>query len=479
MTITKKLAHNVAAQLIGKIISTLLGLLAVIMLTRYLGVEQYGWYTTVISFLGFAGILVDFGMAPLTAQMTSERPTNITDKAFKEKQIHIFHNLFTFRLITAFIFFALVPIIAWFFPYPLEVKIAISFTTISFFAISMNLVSVGLYQTRLKTHLQSIGEVIGRIVLVLGIIFMIRAQANFLPVLGIITLSNVAYALFVLYSTNKLVKLRLVYDKTVWREIIKKMWPIAISIIFNVVYLRGDTLILAHFHSQIDVGLYGAAYRVIDIVSQLAMMMMGLLLPLLAHAWSRELKTEFKKYYQQAFDVMMMLGLPIVTGTILAAKPIILLFKEEYLGAVYPLQVLSLAVLGVYFSAIYGHAAVAINRQKETIWVFASNAIITFTGYMIFIPMYGIPGAAWMTVFSELYTGVMLFFIIRHYSKTSLSLTTWWKIVISTTAMGMVVYAMQNQHIAIIIPVAMLVYALFLYITRAVKKSFIVEIFGK
>ena len=113
-----KIAHNTIIQIVGKIISTIFGLLAVGMMTRYLGTEKFGWYVTAITFLQFVGILIDFGLIPVTAQMLSE-PTDDKEKLLK--------NLLGFRLTTALIFLGVAPFIAMFLPYPLEVKIAIGF----------------------------------------------------------------------------------------------------------------------------------------------------------------------------------------------------------------------------------------------------------------------------------------------------------------------------------------------------------------
>src|SRR3989338_1779513 len=91
---TRVIAHNTIIQIIGKIISVALGLLALGMMTRYLGQEQFGWYITVISFLTFAGILTDFGLIPVSAQMLSEP---------KHDKTKLFRNLIGFRLAAAII----------------------------------------------------------------------------------------------------------------------------------------------------------------------------------------------------------------------------------------------------------------------------------------------------------------------------------------------------------------------------------------
>jgi O-antigen/teichoic acid export membrane protein len=451
MSLTATIAKNTGIQIVGKILSTLLGLVALGMMTRYLGDEQFGWYITVISFLGFAGILIDFGLIPVTAQMMSEP---------KFDKHMLLKNLLGFRFVTAFLFFGITPLVALFFPYPHEVKLAISFVSVSFLAISMNQVLVGFYQTTLKMYIQAIGEIIGRIVLIVGLWLVMAQGYGFLPVMVVITLSSIAYTAYLWISAYKYSPAGFAYDKEIWKAIVIKMWPIAISIIFNVIYLKGDILLLSWFRSQEEVGLYGAAYRVIDILAQMAMMIMGMMLPLLAYAWSRHDIGTFRTRYQQAFDMMMMLAIPSTVGIWLTADHIMrLVGGTEFIAAGAPLQLLAIAVFGVYLGAVFGHAAVAIDKQKQTMWIYISDAILTLIGYLYFIPKFGFWGAAGMTIFSELYAGILLYVTVQHYTKTPLRLQTCCKILCATTVMGLFVYFfLPFLHIFWIIPLAALVY---------------------
>jgi len=238
MSLVRKIAHNTLSQIAGKIISTLLGLVALGMMTRYLGQEKFGWYITTIAFLQFVGILSDFGMTVVTAQMLSE-PEHDKTKLFK--------NLLGFRFFSALIFFGLAPFAAIFFPYPTEVKIAIGFTSISYFATVINQVFVGLYQTRFKMHIQAVAEVIGRIVLVIGIWLLTQNNASFLPIMGAIVISSLAHTGVMWFKARQEIIIAFAFDRKIWVGIIKKMWPIAIAIVFNVVYLKGDLVLLSIF----------------------------------------------------------------------------------------------------------------------------------------------------------------------------------------------------------------------------------------
>ncbi|HRH23009.1 MAG TPA: flippase [Candidatus Magasanikbacteria bacterium] len=448
MTLKKQLAHNTAAQIIGKVISTLLGLVAISILTRYLGVEKFGWYGTTLGFLQFIAILIDFGLIPVTAQMMSEVPDSIKDedtKGLASYRSKLFKNLLGFRFVTAVIGLGVAPFIALLFPYPPEVKIAIAFTTISMLAVAINQIFIGFYQSKLITHLQAVGEIIGRIVLIAGLLLCVYAKANFLSVMWAIILSSVAYTIALWIFTRKFSSPSFSFDFDIWKKITIKMWPIALSIVFNVIYLRGDILILSFFRDQVEVGLYVAAYRVIDIVAQTAMMVMGLMLPLLAYAWSKGEDTKFKEHFQLSFNIMMMFAIPMSVALIILSKQIMTIVAgPEYAAAAIPLTLLSVAVFGVYFGAVFGHVAVAVNRQKETLPVYISSAIITLLLYFILVPRYGIIGAAIGSVFSEVFVGFFLYLVVKKYAKFSISLMVSAKALFASILMALVLWLMNS-----------------------------------
>lgn len=468
MSLTRQVAHNTIAQIAGKIISTLLGFAALGMMTRYLGQEQFGWYITTISFLQFVGIMTDFGLTPVTAQMMSE------PRFDKQK---LFQNLLGFRFVTALIFLGLTPLLSLFFPYEREIKIAIGFTSLSFMAIAMNQVLVGLYQTKLKMQIVSIGEVIGRVALIAGIWLVIRYGYGFLSIMGAVTVASLIYTAILWLRGRKETAVGLAFDREIWRAIITKMWPIAISIIFNVVYLKGDVILLSLFVSQNEVAVYGLPYRILDVITQSAMMLMGVLLPLLAFSWSRNDKAEFKKRYQQSFDAMMLFAIPMMAGTIALAKPIMTFIAgEKYVESGALLAILAVAVFGVYLGAVFGHTAVAIDKQRQTMWVYISDAIITLIGYLIFIPRFGLYGAAWMSVFSELYAGALLWAVIRHYSGEPLFLKTTGKIILASLVMGTALFFLNDLHVLLNILLGIAIYSAALLALRAVSRETLREI---
>ena len=76
----------------------------------------------------------------------------------------LLNNLFYLAFFNRFLFQGLAPILILLFPYPAPIKMAVLVTTLSFFAISLNNIFIGYYQSQLKMFIQMSGEILGRIV---------------------------------------------------------------------------------------------------------------------------------------------------------------------------------------------------------------------------------------------------------------------------------------------------------------------------
>jgi len=465
MTLKRQVAHNTIIQLGGKMIGTLLGLFTVLIMVRYLGAEKFGWYTTAIGFLQFVGIFSDFGFMITSANMLSE-------PEFDKKRL--LNTLFTWRFFTALILQGLSPFLFLLFPYPSEVKIAVAITAISFFATSASQVFSGYYQQQLKTHIITIGEFLGRASLLIAVLLISRADAGFLPIMTAISIGSVINAL---YLYIKMPKLKFCFDKEITKAIFKKIKPTALCIIFNSFYLQGDRVILPLYVSQSDVGFYGVSYRILDIIVQMAALIMGVIAPLLTFFYSRKEYTNFKHYLQISFDAMILVLLPIMIGANVLAKPIMdFVGKEEFADASKILAYLSLTIIGICFGIVFGYAALSINQQKKAVYIYLSDAILSIIGYFYFIPRLGIYGAAMVTIFSEVYAGLLLMILVMKHSSFQLNIKNTLKISIASAIMFIAISKTPFANLFATIIFGAIIYLAGIIALKVVSKDTIREI---
>ncbi|MEK7681045.1 MAG: flippase [Patescibacteria group bacterium] len=465
MSLTRAIAKNTTIQIAGKAISTLLGLLAVAIMTRSLGPEKFGWYVTATGFLQFVGIFSDFGFTVLTAKMLSEPDFDKTK---------LLNNLFTLRLLSAAFFHLLAPLVFLFFPYPIQVKIGVAITTLSFFCIALNNIFIGYYQANLRMGTQMTGEIIGRVVLVGGLLLSSFYGNGYIYTMSIITLASIAYTAF-LWARGPAVRFEI--DRPISKEIFKKIWPMGLSVIFNAFYLLGDRVILPLFVNQTQVGIYGAAYRIIDIITQVAAMTMGIMTPLATFAWSRNLKNDFKNKLQTSFDLVLLILMPMLVGIYILAGPIMkIVAGNGFEGSEQILKFLSFTILGISIGNIFGYIILAMNKQRQAIVVYLSDAILSTIGYFYFIPKYGMYGAAGVAIFSEIYAGIGLLLISSYYASYWPRLKNFIKISIASIGMGAIIFYLQPLNIITSIFVGMATYSIFIIALRTVSKRTLMEI---
>ncbi len=470
MSLSAKIAHNTAIQIISKIISTILGLVAVAIITRYLGTSGFGQYTTIITFISFFAIIADLGLTLVTVRM-------ISDPGINENKI--LNNLLSLRLVSALFFLGLAPLFVIFFPYSTTIKTGIFISALSFIFIALNQILIGLFQKKLKMLSASIAEVVGRVILVAGTILAVFYGFGLTGVLWATVLASLFTFLINISFSKKFVKLKLEFNWLIWQEIIKKTWPLAVTIFFNLIYLKTDTIILSLFKNEDAVGLYGVAYKIIDVLITVPFIFAGIILPFLTASWLSKDKDRFFKMLQKSFDFVMVLAIPLIIGTqFVSANIVALVAGPEFIAAGKILQVLIIAMGAIFISCTLSHAIIAIDRQKETIKMYVFTSITSVIGYLILIPNFSYFGAAWITVYSELLMCLVAIYYLKKYAGFLPSFKIAGKSLLASLAMALVLfmcYKLQTISWGLLplLGIAGITYITFLYLLGGIKKEYL------
>lgn len=463
MSLSVKVAHNTLIQIISKIGTSLIGIAVIAIITRYLGQNGFGQYTTILTFLSFFGIIADLGLTLVTTQMVSQPDID------KNK---VLSNLFGLRLVTATIFLGLAPLIVFFFPYETIIKLGVAVTTLSFYFISLNQIFIGLFQKELRMDKAVISEIISKAFLLAGTIIAVKLNYGLLGIMLALTISAaVNFALNFIFSFS-FAKISVRFDKEVWADIMKRSWPLALTIFFNLLYLKTDTLILSLIKSQAEVGIYGAAYRVIDLLITVPFMFAGLILPIMTAAWAKNNTESFKNIIQKSFDIMIIIALPMIIGTqFIATQVMTLVAGTDFALSGTILKILIIAASVVFIGTIFSHAIIAINRQKTLIWPYFFTSITALAGYIIFIPIYSYYGAAWVTIYSETIITIFTVYLLWKHTRLLPKFTIFFKALAASVLMAATLYIVSSiyNNLFITITAGALSYILFLYLMRGLN----------
>lgn len=419
MSLSKKIALNTGIQVAGKLLGTVLSLIAVGIMTRYLGEAGMGKYTVVFSFLQVFGIMMDFGLYIIMIKRIAVEDEN-TDS--------LINNIFTLRIVSGVIFLGSAPIIAWLLSfrfgfYTPEVIQAIAISTFFYLFISLNQLLGAVFHKHLKTKWIAIAEFGGKLALVGAVIGVVASDLGFLWIMATLVISAGVNFGIAFFASQRYYKIRLAWDTAVWKDVLREAWPIGVSIGFALLYFKGDAVILSFFTDEETLGQYGTPYKILEVLVTFPAMFTGLALPVLSAAWEQRDTQRFKKILQKSFDALSIFVMPMIFGTIALAAPMIDLIAGtggfEQSDSI--LKILIIATGAIYLGTLFGYVVPAMDKQKQMMWVYLGIALTSLVGYFYAIPRWSIHGAAWVTVYSEIMVMIIALIIITRTAKIRLN----------------------------------------------------------
>ena len=390
MTDVRKIAHNTLIQVIGKALSIAIGLIGFGLMARYLGQEGFGYYSTIYAFLAIFGILIDLGLQMTTTQL-------ISDPA--EDESRILSNSLTIRLTASIIFLGVAPLIALFFPYPKIIKIGIAVAAVGFIFTSLVSTLTSLFQKHLVMYKVATADVVAKILFIVVLISAVSLDLGLMGIISAVVIDSFFTFAILFYFASQKVLIRPAFDLLVWRKIISRTWPIALTIGLNLIYFKGDIFIMSLIKSQTEVGLYGAPYKVLEVLININYLFLGLILPILTMVIAVKNLERLKIVIQSTFNFLIILTTPLIVGGYFLGRPLMVLMAgPDFVISGDIIKILLIATGAILTAGLFGYVIVALNKQKQMIKFYAANAIISIIGYLIFIPLYSYWGAAWMTV---------------------------------------------------------------------------------
>src|SRR3989338_5707481 len=432
----RKITLNTIASSLGKVLGGGISLVILGFITRSLGVFGFGQYATGVAYLSTFQILADLGLYSLLTKEISQKP---------EQEKQLVGQFFTLRLIVAVFFMALASVLVFLFPYSRELKLGIVFASSAFVMLSLTQLFFGVFQKYLQVYKAAFAEVFGRVVQ-LGFVwfFFVRGGGLFHY------LSAVLAGVFVIFVVDlvfvrRLVPFKVTFRNLEWRRIIKTTYPIAISIIFTLLYFKSDTLLLSIIKTQEEVGTYNVAYKILEVLIFFPAAFVGLLLPILSR-YAKENKEKFSHLLSSLVELIFTVTLTaVVCGVLLSYSIVNFIGGTEFLPSGLPLQILFIETGIIFLATLFGNSVVALDLQKKAMWAYVAGFIFNFVANLIFIPKYSYLGASWTTVATELLVFIYIVYIVRTKTKFSISFSVLFRaVLVATVVGGFVFYAIAD-----------------------------------
>lgn len=396
----RKIVKNIGWLFFDKVMRMGIGLIIGIWITRYLGPSQFGQLSYSLALIGLLTACSSLGM----------QTTVVRDLVwFNEKRGEILGTSLFLQIIAGVVCYLLL-------------------------IVGMPWISADLQNEKIIIYILGlmlifkVGEVINfyfesmilskYVVWISTSVFLIFALFRYILIEKGFTITAFAWAatleilvctVFTFWFFHKLfrTKTKLSVSKVYARELWLSSWPMMLSSIAIIVYMRIDQIMLAHIKGASEVGLYSAALRLSEAWNFIPIIVTSSVFPRILKMKNQN-KEKYRESVSYLFGLMILISITIALPVTLFSSSIVkFLFGLSYQRAGTVLAIHIWTSIFVFIGIVSSQWMVAENLQKVNFRRTLVGAILNILLNLILIPRYSIVGAASATLISQMYVGFL------------------------------------------------------------------------
>ncbi|HOK35278.1 MAG TPA: flippase [Candidatus Pacearchaeota archaeon] len=400
---------------ITEVISKLVGFLILIWLARYFGPELYGKWSFALAFVTIFSVVADFGLSTLTVREIAR------DKSKTEDYIL---NITFLKIILGILSLVLMALAINFIKSndPETIKL-VYFLGIYIILNTFAAFFESIFRANEKMQYEAICRISQSILLlILTSLFIFKKS----PILNI----SFAYISGALFGTilSFIFLLKYFFSRTkkpkinfqLCKKILLESWPFGLSTVAIFLYNYFDQTMLGIMKTNREVGLYSAAFRIIFTFQVFGDILSIAFFPQLSKKYKEKL-ADLKEIFSHFQKTILICVLPLSLLLFFFAQPILFfLYGKEYIEATTVFQILTVAMAILLFSFPFSEVLKATDRQKTYLFGIGSGATLNVILNFLFIPSFGMTGAAIATLISEIYVLIFMWLKVKNLWKISL-----------------------------------------------------------
>lgn len=425
MSLTKKVVSNTASQFIGKILVTLLSLIQVTILTRYLGVQGYGEFSAVFVVLYFLSLLTSFGLSTVVIREIAKERFSLEEIVGNTIVLKFFVALFVILVSFLTIIFL---------PYSIIVKKGIIVGILILVVSCFDQILISIFKAKLVIWKSILTDVLGKLISLLVILWIISSNLSLLSIIWAVVLGSFISLFGDFLFARVYLSIYPRFDFKIWHFLIKESLPLGAVEILGYIHFKADSLILSLLKPLTHLGIYSVAYKFVEFLISLPSMFVASIFPLM----SADIENEnlFKKKFQRSFDFLSIVALPVSSGLFLIAPYVVdFIGGEKFNSAIIPLKILCVAIFFASLSNIMSCVIVVIGRQKSLLKMSSTIASLNIFLNFLFIPKFSYYATASITSLTEFLGASWMTYLVYKYQKLLPQLKIFAKAIVASLIM--------------------------------------------
>jgi O-antigen/teichoic acid export membrane protein len=190
-------------------------------------------------------------------------------------------------------------------------------------------------------------------------------------------------------------------DVALWGELLRKGLPFAYAGAVILLFFQVDQVLLELMRGSREVGWYGAPVRVLEGLTLVPRILGYALIPTMAALFPHD-PARVTALYARGTKYLLLAGLPVAAFGALASEPFMeFLFGPEYRPSAAASEILLPAAAFMFLSNFGETTLACVNRWRTIVIVSTLALLANLALNLLWIPVYGIVGAAWATLLTE------------------------------------------------------------------------------
>lgn len=377
----------------ANVVAKLLSLVTIALILRRLGAVQFGWYSFVLAYMGFAAVLPELGLESILTRDISTRPEVASTRMGAAVTLRLV-GVVAVVLGSVIVFSVL--------PYPAFVLPAMLVGSLVVFAGSFSSLSEGYFRARLSMVTPATLKVSAKAVallLVVAVLPQIEVSWQLHAALWCVIAPDLIAAALLLWKVHSAAGLQFSWGRSAWVPLLEESWSMGLSGIAVIILTRSDVLILSVLSSAESMGYYAAAYNLVEVWGGLAVALGVSLLPILSKMSVPADADSYWPTYRRSVAGLTYLLVPVSVLTGWYSSDIVRIVygadSSKTAGA------LGWLIWGQVFAAasvVYISGLVAHGRQHLVLIATGTAAVVNVGMNLLLIPRWDIEGASISTL---------------------------------------------------------------------------------
>jgi O-antigen/teichoic acid export membrane protein len=377
-----------------------LGILSAALMTRHLGVVDFGRYVTVVSIVTLAIGMSDVGMSNIGVREYSVREGGDRDRTMR--------NVFGLRIALTGVAVVLAIGFAAIAGYPQVMVVGTLVATLGYVLTTVQHSLAVPLSAGLRLGWVASLDVLRQAGLVLVVVVLVLSGAGLLAFLA----APLPAAVFVLAVTAWLVRGSIpfvpAFHPRAWGRLLRIVLPYAAASAVGAVYVSLVVVVTSLVATQQETGYFGAAFRVFSVLSAIPGLLIASAFPVLARA-ARDDRERLRYVLQRLWDASLVLGAGVAVLTAVGAPVAIrVVAGPDFEPSVSVLRIQAGALFASFFIAIWGYALLSLAAYRSLLVANAVALVLAGGLALALAPEYGADGAAVATLVGELGLAVAL-----------------------------------------------------------------------